>query len=210
MLNEEQCIVYNDSFKTHGHELNYYTKLYQEVIGLTEGNILDIGSGSCNFVIALALEFPNLTFTCYENSESMIKLAKENIENSNLTNRITIVSDDFFNVTGKYDAVLISRVLHHIEDTKRFWEVMTSVSDKLLLTDLERFEDEQDLIKLENFMRPLANSVFVDDTVASFKAAYTEQEVKEQVKEYNLSVHSSKISPLLDISYRKLVVHHKR
>lgn len=210
MLNEEQCIVYNESFKTHEHELNYYTKLFQETIDLTEGHILDVGSGSCNFVIALANQFPNLTFTCYENSESMIKLAKENINNSNLTDRITIINDDFFNIEGKYDAVLVSRVLHHIEDTKRFWEVITRVSDKLLLTDLERFDDENDLIKLENFMRPLANKVFVDDTVASFKAAYTEQEVLEQVKGYNLVVKSTKVNPLLDISYKKLVVHHSK
>lgn len=210
MLNEAQCIEYNESFKTHEHELQYYTKLFQETIELTEGNILDLGSGSCNFVIELAKTFPKLTFTCYENSEPMIKLAKENIKNSNLEDRITIVNDDFFNVSGKYDAVLVSRVLHHIEDTKRFWEVITRTSDKVLLTDLERFEDENDLIKLENFMRPLASTIFVDDTVASFKAAYTEQEVLMQVKDYNLTVKSTKVTPLLDISYKKLVVHHSK
>lgn len=208
ILDETRCKSYNDSFQTHDHELKYYTELYTEIVGITSGNIIDLGSGSCNFIIHLCIKYPNLKVTCYEQSPAMVNIANANIKNNNLSDRITIIQDDFFNATGKYDAVLISRVLHHVDNTDKFWDLVTKLSDKILVTDIERFQNEDEYTRLENFMRRAVDPVFFEDTMNSFKAAYTMDEVKEQVKDYNLIVRSTKNNPLPDISYRKLVVHH--
>lgn len=210
MLDEIQCKSYNDSFQSHEHELVYYTELYTEIVGINSGNIIDLGSGSCNFIIHLCMKYPDLKVTCYEQSPAMVNIARENIKNNNLSDNITIIEDDFFNAMGKYDAVLISRVLHHINDTDRFWKLVNRLSDKVLVTDLERFDNEDEYKRLENFMKPISTPAFFEDTMNSFKAAYTANEVREQVKDYNLIVRSTKNTPLPNISYRKLAVYHNK
>ncbi len=209
MLNKAQCKAYNDSFETHGHELSDYVNQYKEIVGVDSGTIIDLGSGSCNFVIALCLEFPNLKVICYEESDEMIVLAKENIENNNLKYRITLIKDNMFNAKGKYDAVLANRVLHHIDDTESFWKLISELSDKFMVNDIERFEDVNDLISLENFARPLLDPIFFEDTFYSFRAAYSSIEVLNQVKDYNFTVKSYRAG-LPQAWYKKLLIHHNK
>ena len=83
MSDVEGCNLYNQSL-INSYDLVDYIKLYKTYFNLRTGKIADLGSGPCNFVIALCLEFPELTFDCYENSDIMISLAEENIKKYNL------------------------------------------------------------------------------------------------------------------------------
>lgn len=207
MNDEGQCRSYNDSFANHKHELDDYINQYRQYVGVTHGTLVDFGSGTCNFVIALCLEFPDLKVVCYELSDEMIKIAKDNIEKNQLSDRITIIKDDFFNASGSYDCVLMSRILHHINDTTTLWRVVSKLSNKILVTDLERFSDEESFEKLTSFMKGVLEPIFYEDTVNSFKAAYTSEEVMEQVKDFPYTVLSRTMNPLPDIKYKKMTVY---
>jgi len=173
MEDQEQCEFYNQEFIEDPDCLSLFILKYRSFIKIEEGTIIDLGSGSCNFVIELCKTYPNINVVCYEGSREMIKIANKNISENGLENRIRLVHDDFFNASGEYDAVLASRVLHHVNDTDRFWKLVNSLSKNVLICDLERPEKLEDI--LESFPIDLKNS---------FMAAYTVDEVSEQIKSY--------------------------
>lgn len=209
MNDPEQCLVYNQSL-INSYDLIEYVKLYKQYIGISSGKIIDLGSGSCNFVIALCLEFPELSFDCYEASDNMIKIAEENIKKHNLSHRIKIIKDDLLNASGEYDAVLINRVLHHIDDTERLWKIVNSMSNTVFAVDLERPEDILSLSPLFKLMESIFDSTYIEDTRRSFMAAYTRDEVVEQVNSYGYNVVSLVNMPDPDIKYSKLIIYHTK
>ena len=121
--------------------------------------------------------YPKLNFICYEASDAMNTIARQNIANSCFDNRVTIVKDDFFNASGKFDLVIANRVLHHVNDTENFWKLVSNLSDNVLVCDLER---PQQL----SYIDP----EFPEDLKNSFMAAYTVDEVAKQIKSYNYTV----------------------
>lgn len=197
MLDIEQCKAYN-KHASNPVQLNDFIYAYKRMIGLTQGTVIDLGSGSCNFVIALARFFPDLKFVCYEASDAMLKIAKENIDSANLGSRIQLVKEDMMNATGTYDAVLANRVLHHVNDTAQFWKLISSLSENVLVVDINR----PPIHVVENIRDNdyYAEAVYKEDLINSMQAAYSVEEVKEQVKIYNYEVIS-------DAFYRMFVYH---
>jgi len=61
-------------------------------------NIMDIGSGSGNISIAVAVNLPNAYVTGIEISESAIKLAEENLKKYDCDERVSFLNYDILNV----------------------------------------------------------------------------------------------------------------
>lgn len=177
MEDPAQCEFYNREFEDDPDCLPRFIATYEKYVGIHYGTVIDLGSGTCNFIVELCKVYPRLNFICYEASNSMNMIAKQNIANNNFENRITIIEDDFFNASGTFDVVLANRVLHHINDTENFWKLVSRLSNNVLVCDLER---PQEL----NYIDP----EFPEDLKNSFMAAYTVDEVAEQVKNYNYTV----------------------
>lgn len=177
MEDRDQCEFYNYEFDEDPSVLAEFIKTYDQLVGITNGTIIDLGSGTCNFVIELCNMYPDIHVVCYEASAEMIKIAKRNIELNHLEDRITIVEDNFFNATGKFDVVIANRVLHHVNRTNEFWRLVNNLSSCVLVCDLERPDSLNDI--QEDFPVDLKNS---------FMAAYTVDEVSEQIKNYNLNI----------------------
>ena len=207
MTGLEQCMAYNNSL--HSHEFNDYICWYEKYVGVSAGTIVDLGSGTCNFVIALCLKYPDLKVVCYEDSETMIDIANKNINRENLSDRITTIKDNLMNATGRYDAVLLNRVLHHIDDTNSLWKLVNSLSDKVLAVDLKRHDDPTMLTRFIEKIKNLFDPLYVLDTNNSFKAAYSHAEVLEQIKPYNYIVEIIDTT-FDDVAYGKLIIHHTR
>jgi|APGre2960657373_1045057.scaffolds.fasta_scaffold33282_3 2-polyprenyl-3-methyl-5-hydroxy-6-metoxy-1,4-benzoquinol methylase len=174
MQGVEQCQEYNQEFIDYPQCLASFIDTYNKFVGIHAGTIIDLGSGTCNFVIELCKVYPKLNFVCYEVSEEMIKIANQNIINNQLDNRIKIVEDNFFNACGTFDVVIANRVLHHINDTDNFWKLLSRLSNQVLVCDLER-PYELDYIQQS----------ITGDLKNSFMAAYTVDEVSKQISNYN-------------------------
>jgi predicted RNA methylase len=195
MEDVEQCILYNQ-YASDPKVLNEYVDLYTRLIGVTSGTIVDLGSGSCNFVIALAQKYSNLKFVCYESSKEMQQIALVNIERNNLASRVTLVQDDLHNAYGEYEVVLANRVLHHIEDTTKFWKTINRLSNSMLVVDINRPPPEV----INNITCP--DPVYKADVVNSMRASYSLEEVWQQVKSYKYTVMAT--------NDYKLIVYQKR
>jgi len=177
MEDRDQCEFYNYEFDEDPSCLEEFIKTYDQHVGITSGTIIDLGSGTCNFIIELCKTYPDIRVTCYEASTEMIKIANRNIESNQLADRITIVEDNLFNAIGQFDVVIATRVLHHVNKTQEFWSLINRLSNRVLICDLERPNELVDI--QEDFPIDLKNS---------FMAAYTVTEVEEQVKDYNYTV----------------------
>ena len=172
-----QCEFYNQEFNDDPECLSRFIKTYEQFVGIYDGVIIDLGSGTCNFIIELCKVYPKLNFICYEASKAMNTIARQNIANEELEHRITIIEDDLFNAVGKFDAIIANRMLHHINDTEKFWKLVSKLSSNVLVCDLER-----------PYQLAYIDSTFPVDLKNSFMAAYTVDEVIAQIKNYNYSV----------------------
>jgi len=199
MNDTNQCMAYN-KHASHPDTLHEYIQAYQSLIGIEQGTVIDLGSGTCNFVIALSQNFPNLNFVCYENSPAMIKIATDNINSAGLSSKIKLIQGDIFNATGHYDVALANRLLHHIDETKEFWKLMYSLSENVLVIDINRPPKHVvDYIRENNEYQ---ENVYKEDLISSLQAAYSLEEVTEQIKEYDYTITA-------DDRY-KLFVYHTR
>jgi len=199
MTDNDQCIAYN-KYSSEPKQLTEYVRTYQSLIGIEQGSIIDLGSGTCNFVIALAQQFPDLNFVCYENSPAMVRIAKNNIDSAGLSHRINIVERDIFCATGQYDVVLANRLLHHINETHEFWKLINSLSDNVLVIDINRPPEHvvNNILQNDQYQEP----VYKHDLISSMQAAYSLEEVIDQIKEYGYDILSDK--------YYRLFVYHTK
>jgi 2-polyprenyl-3-methyl-5-hydroxy-6-metoxy-1,4-benzoquinol methylase len=199
MTDNDQCIAYN-KYASNPVQLEEYIQTYQTLIGIEQGTVIDLGSGTCNFVIALAQRFPNLNFVCYEGSPAMIKIAKDNINLAGLSSRIQLIEDTIFNATGYYDVVLANRLLHHIDETNEFWKLVNSLSKTVLVIDINRppIHVVTHIQENDEYQEP----IYKKDLISSMRAAYSLEEVSEQIKEYDYIITTDK-------NYRLFVYHTK-
>ena len=210
MTDLNQCKIYDETLsdsKFGKDELDEYVNLYEKFIGITSGKVIDLGSGSCNFIIALSKKFANLTFVCYDNSETMLKIAQGKIEKENLSHRIRIVKDDVFDAFGNYDVVLSNRLLHNIESTDLFWKKIDVLGKNIFVVDVKRYDTNSQLTDFIKKISPYFHPSYIIDTENSFKSAYSYYEVKEQIKDYNYNLIEMDFNPLSDILYSKLIVY---
>lgn len=199
MTDVDQCMAYN-MYASHPVHLAEYVQTYKSLIGIEQGTVIDLGTGSGNFVIALAQHFPNLNFVCYENSPAMLTIAKANIDTAGLSSRIQLIKSDIFNATGKYDIVLANRLLHHINETDKFWQLINSLGETVLVIDINR--PPQRVVDHIQANDEYQEPIYKHDLISSMQAAYSLEEVTEQVKEYNYTI-------LSDNYYRLFVYHTK-
>lgn len=184
MIDKDQCILYNKN-TLDKRVLDEFVETYKSLIGISEGKILDLGSGPCNFILELARSYPKLKFVCYENSETMIEIAKNNIRG--FENQITLIKDDIRNAKGKFDVVLANRIFHHFTDPLEFWSLIEKFNTTFLVIDINR--PSGDLIKgIENSKN--LNSWHDQDLINSLRAAWTLEEVKNQIEKYNFKIRS--------------------
>ena len=176
MLDANQCASYNQEIINDPSCIDLFLDRYDKFIGIEQGNLIDLGSGSCNFVISLCSKYPKLHVFCYEVSQEMINIAVKNIESANVHNQITIVQDDFMLATGRYDGLIASRVLHHVNDHTKFWQKVYSLSNNILVCDLERPDSLE-------FVEKVCESESIDFK-NSLLAAYNCNEVANQINDY--------------------------
>ena len=76
-------------------------------------SVIDLGCGTGTISKAVKNEFPNINITCVDISGNMLELAKNKIGGD-----VTCIPADFnsFNFPQKYDLIVSSLALHHLEN----------------------------------------------------------------------------------------------
>ena len=88
----------------------------------TRVTILELGTGTGQWASRMLKKFPNAHYSGVDFSENMLVLASHNLRG--YADRVTIQNLDLNKdaLTGRYDLIYSSFVIHHIEDKQKFFK----------------------------------------------------------------------------------------
>lgn len=161
----------DDSFVTHALSL-----------GVTEGKVLDTGTGPGQIPIKIAKKAPQLHITGIDISEAMLMTAAQQALNEGVQKQVTFQRGDATKIPyddHTFDMVLCNSVLHHVSDPLQLFNEINRVvkpAGAILLCDLRRpFRGLFHLHALwfGRYYHGLLKELYT----ASVRAAYTKGEV---------------------------------
>jgi trans-aconitate methyltransferase len=166
------------------YSIKAFLKQWEEYVSITTGSVIDLGCGPAEYISALSEVYPNLAITGYDGSQPMIELARQHV----IDRPIQLFCCQFENIRDAADVVISTNTLHHQHDPDKFWKIVCRLGSNILVTDMLRPESEsQARLIVEQYAENESES-FKQDFYNSLLAAFTEEEVKQQVSDYNLSV----------------------
>jgi len=143
----------------------------------TDFKILDIGGGTGRVSIKTALKIPTCKIWVVDSSPNMFEIARKNISDKKLTDRIIVRQADGKNLPFEnnfFDAVICSNMLHHIRD------------HLVLLKEMKRVVKDKGIIVIRDLIRP--GSKFLLNIMVSLVGVFHNSLMK---KEYSDSLCAS-------------------
>jgi ubiquinone/menaquinone biosynthesis C-methylase UbiE len=155
--------------------------------------ILDLGAGTAQIPIELALRAPHLHITAIDAAESMLSLARKNIAAAGVADRIELVLADAKQLpfdAASFPVVVSNSIVHHIANPRTcFAEAarVVALGGLLFHRDLARPHDEAQLEAIVNTYAadatPYQRKLFAD----SLRASLTLDEVRELITEFGFA-----------------------
>jgi len=171
---------------TKDYSIKSFLEFYKTHINLSTGKIVDLGSGTGEYLISLSYLYPKLEIIGYDGSEEMIKLAKGNVETA--ASHVQIRHAEFKDIIDTADCVVSTNTLHHMHDPKIFWDTTRRISRQCLVMDLVRPESVEQAELIIQQYAEYEPQIFKDDFLNSLLAAFSEEELQEQLNGTNLSM----------------------
>jgi 2-polyprenyl-3-methyl-5-hydroxy-6-metoxy-1,4-benzoquinol methylase len=187
MTDPIKCLAYSSFDKSPLINL-FVTELKEKFPDINNSLICDIGSGSGDYYETLCQEFNNATFVGYEASEEMLSLANKKVSNSKVSFEKKFIPTDSLPLE-KYDGVISTMFLHQLPDPNTFWSVLKQTAKPgafFMVMDLLREEDELVCNSIVNSYVLPEQSVFAVEFKNSLKAAFTVDELEQQLLQSNI------------------------
>ena len=163
-------------------------------------NVIDIGCGPADVCIRLAKANPKVKITAIDGSTEMIKLARKAILSEGLEKRITPMQGYMHGLSvGEqcYDAILSKDLLHHLPEPMIFWNEARRLGKQeaaVYVMDLFRPETPEDARKIVEDVAANEDPILKDDFYNSLCAAFTINEVQEQLKRAGMNLEVVQVS----------------
>ena len=162
-----------------------FVDVYKRYCNITTGIVFDFGTGDGDSLLAFSKEFPNLTITGFEGSKVLASVAQK---------KLNVEHKRFTEITNYSDCVISSYTLHHQHDANgNFWmpiKLFALRANKpihVCVLDYERPEDTTGCNEM-------------------IKAAYTKEEVEEQLSRMAIKGLTVTTEPIND-KLNRLIVH---
>ena len=156
--------------------------------------ILDLGCGPGDIALRFAKTDPNLVITALDASEPMLAFAQKVIKEEKLENQINLIKGRIPNLQGldvPFDVICSKDLLHHIPDPLTFWNEVKRLSESgtaIFIMDLIRPESEEEARIIVNDLSSHEPQVLQDDFYYSLLAAFSIDEVKDNLKNIGLNL----------------------
>jgi ubiquinone/menaquinone biosynthesis C-methylase UbiE len=186
MEEQEQAAAYAiaDWSESHQKIPGYFRERFPQ---FTRGRVLDLGCGPADVTIRFVKAFPEVTAVGADGSEAMLAFGRRHVREAGLDSRITLEKrylPDAFLEGQAFDAVICNSLLHHFADPIALWRTAARCGRPgapVLLVDLLRPPDHEAAMQLVREHAADAPPVLERDFVASLHAAYTVDEVRQQL-----------------------------
>lgn len=157
-----------------------------------QGRLIDLGCGPGDICIRLASALPDWQVTGLDAGPNMLGLAREAIDAADLDQRIELVLAHLPAGTpaGPFDAIVSNSLLHHLPDPSILWQAVGQLAAAgcyLQVMDLHRPDSRDQATAIVAEHAAEAPEVLQSDFFNSLLAAYTADEVIEQLKQSDLA-----------------------
>ena len=170
-------------------------------------NVLDLGCGPADIPIRLASLLPDVHITCVDASKGMIEVAKESVRKAKLNNRISLLAGYVPGLplqAHSFDTIISNSLLHHLPNPMALWEEIIRLGRSgaaIYIMDLLRPSSPEKAKEIVEKYSLEEHPILKEDFYNSLLAAFSIDEVKDQLKDTNLLKLNTEI-----ISDRHLLV----
>ena len=198
MDDEEQAAVYAKADFSSSNQM-FVDGLIDEY-SLHLNQILDIGCGPADIPIRIARKLPSIKITAVDASAPMVRHAKRAIENGGFKDQITVIEGCIPGLILKneeFDAIISKDLLHHLPDPMIFWEEIISLAKKetvIYVMDLFRPETTDEARNIVESVSGNEPEILKMDFFNSLLAAFTVDEIKDQVNKAEMNLEVEKVS----------------
>ena len=210
MSDEDQAMAYANADFEEPH--NHFIELLKDSVAdaLPEaGTAMDLGCGAADISIRFANTFPDYQIDALDGSAAMLAEGEKALNASGLSHRINLIQDYLKETTlndKSYGFVFSNSLLHHLHEPMLLWHCIKNAKGhpSVFIMDLMRPESEE---KVEWMVKEYAANepeVLQRDFYNSLKAAFTPDEVKQQLADAGLDDFNVSI-----VSDRHLIVFRK-
>ena len=172
------------------------------------GAWIDLGCGDGEITVRLAKLCPEACIDAVDGSAAMLHYAKKRFEREHVDQQIRIINTTLSEIQvakNSYDGILSTSFLHHLHNPQVLWNcVKTLAKDNahIFIADLYRPQSEQQVDRLIEQYAASEPQILQRDFRNSLCAAFTLDEIKNQLKDAGITHLHTKI-----ISDRHLIVH---
>lgn len=163
-------------------------------------NVLDLGCGSGDIPIRLVRGRPSVHITAVDASNAMLRLAERAVQHTGLTQQIALVKGRVPGLSladAEFDAIVSKDLLHHLPDPLVLWEEIERLArrrTRVYVMDLFRPESERDANDIVESVSGSEPEILKHDFYNSLLAAFTADEIEEQLRRANLDLEVSTVS----------------
>lgn len=186
MDEREQAAAYAaaDWSESHGKIPGYFRERFGR---LDSGRLLDLGCGAADVTVRFVKAFPGVTAVGVDGSEAMLAFGRRHIREAGLESHITLqrryIPDPSLE-THSFDAAISNSLLHHMADPVILWRAASASAkpgSPVMIVDLLRPPDHEAAVQLVARYAVDAPPILQRDFIASLHAAYTPEEVRQQL-----------------------------
>jgi ubiquinone/menaquinone biosynthesis C-methylase UbiE len=186
MNEQDQAAAYAaaDWSESHGKIPGYFRERFPT---FSSGSVLDLGCGTADVTVRFVRAFPDVTALGVDGSDAMLAFGQRRVREEVLESRITLENHylpDPSLEKQQFDAVISNSLLHHVLDPVAFWRTAAKCvrrNGAVLIVDLLRPADHETAVRLVDQHASDAPPVLRRDFIASLHAAYTTDEVRQQL-----------------------------
>lgn len=192
MSDEDQAIAYANADFEEPH--NHFISLLKDSIAdlLPESGLaMDLGCGAADISIRFAKVFQHYQIDALDGSAAMLAEGEKALNASNLSRRITLIQDYLQETTlasKEYDVIFSNSLLHHLHDPMLLWNCIKNAkgNPKVFIMDLMRPDSKEKVDWMVKEYAAGEPEVLQRDFYNSLKAAFTPDEVKQQLNDAGL------------------------
>jgi ubiquinone/menaquinone biosynthesis C-methylase UbiE len=186
MNEQDQAAAYAaaDWSESHGKIPRHFRERFP---AFSSGSVLDLGCGTADVTVRFVQAFPGVTALGVDGSDAMLSFGRRRVREEALESRIRLENHylpDPSLEKQQFDAVISNSLLHHVLDPVAFWRTAAKCVKRngaVLIVDLLRPADHETAVRLVSEHAKDAPPVLRRDFIASLHAAYSIDEVRQQL-----------------------------
>ncbi len=161
--------------------------------------IIDIGCGPGNLTERISGNWPTSKVIGLDGSEAMLCIARDRQKQKNkrstalniqyLNLNISLIGNEIGALEKRADLIVSNSFFHHMHNSSNFWKALKLFSHKGSVhfhRDLRRPSSQDEVVALQKKYLTNSPTVLIDDYLASLQAAFTVDEVKDQLRSEGL------------------------